>query len=84
MPATYFGTLAYEIVSDVDHGKITATVEIPDRNPPTSVLVRFRHPQAAPIKNVLVNGQPWTAFNKEKEVVELRGLTGKVAVAATY
>ena len=26
---TYFGTVAYEIVSDADHGKITATVEIP-------------------------------------------------------
>ena len=81
---TYFGTLAYEIVSDVDHGKITATVEMPSRNPPKSVLVRFRHPKAAPIKSVTVNGQPWTGFNKDKEVIELTGLTGKVAVAASY
>ena len=35
---TYFGTLAYEIVSDVDHGKIAATVEMPSRNPPKSVV----------------------------------------------
>ena len=81
---TYFGTLAYEIVSDVDNGKITATVEIPSRNPPKSVVVRFRHPKAAPIKSVTVNGQPWTGFNKDKEVIELSGLTGKVAVAASY
>ncbi len=81
---TYFGTWAYEIVSDVDHGKITATVEIPRRNPPKSVMVRFRHPKAVPIKSVLVNGQPWTGFNKDKEVIELTGLTGKVAVAASY
>ena len=26
---TYFGTVAYEIVSDVDNGKISATVEMP-------------------------------------------------------
>ena len=39
--------LAYEIVSDVDHGKITATIEMPSRNPPKSVVVRFRHPKAA-------------------------------------
>ena len=81
---TYFGTLAYEIVSDVDNGKIIATVEIPNRNAPKSVLVRFRHPKAAPIKGVTVNGQPWTGFNKDKEVIELKGLTGKVTVAASY
>jgi hypothetical protein len=32
----------------------------------------------------MVNGQPWTGFNKDKEVIELMGLTGKVAVAARY
>jgi hypothetical protein len=81
---TYFGPLAYEIVSDVDNGKIAATIEVPSRNPPKSVVLRFRHPKAAPIKSVMVNGQPWTRFNKDKEVIELMGLTGKVAVAATY
>ena len=81
---TYFGTLAYEIVSDVDHGKITATIEIPARNPPKSVLLRFRHPKALPIKSVTVNGQPWTRFDRDKEVIELMGLTGKAVVDAGY
>lgn len=81
---TYFGTLAYEIVSDVDNGKISATVEIPGRNPPKSVLLRFRHPKAAPIKSVQVNGQAWTQVNKDKEVIELTGLTGKVSVTTGY
>ncbi|MBN2290989.1 MAG: hypothetical protein JXM70_01105 [Pirellulales bacterium] len=81
---TYFGTLAYEILSDVDNGKITATVEIPNRNPPKSVVVRFRHPKAAPIKNVTVNGQPWTGFDKDKETIKLTGFTGKVEITANY
>ncbi len=81
---TYFGTFAYEIVSDVDNGKITATVEIPSRNPPKSVLLRFRHPKASPIKSVRVNGQPWTGFNRDKEVIELMGFIGKVTVTASY
>ncbi len=81
---TYFGTLAYEIVSDVDNGKITATVEIPNRSAAQSVKVRFRHPQAAPIQSVTVNGQPWSGFNPDKEVIELTGLTGKVEVVAGY
>jgi hypothetical protein len=81
---TYFGTLAYEIVSDVDKGRITGTVEIPNRIPPKKVIVRFRHPRALPIKSVTVNGHPWYGFNKDKEIIELAGLTGKVVVAAAY
>jgi hypothetical protein len=81
---TYFGTLAYEIVSDVDNGTITATIEIPTRNPVKSVILRFRHPQAKSIESVMVNGQPWKRFNPGKEVIELKGLTGKAVVVATY
>ncbi|MFH1743720.1 MAG: hypothetical protein ABIH23_32345, partial [bacterium] len=81
---TYFGTVAYEIVSDVDHGKIAATIEIPSRDLPKRVIVRFRHPKTAPIKSVMVNGTPWTEFNQDKEVIELMGLRGKVIVVASY
>ena len=81
---THFGTLAYEIVSDVDNGKISATVEVPSRKAPKEVVLRFRHPKAAPMKGVTVNGKPWTGFNKDKETVILNGLTGTVAVTAQY
>ena len=81
---TYFGDLAYEIVSDVHNGKITATIEIPNRKPPKSIVVRFRHPNAAPIKSVTVNGQPWAGFDKDKEAIELTGMQGKVVVTAGY
>ena len=60
---TWFGTVAYEIVSDVDHGEITAAVEIPSRNPPRTVRLRFRHPQAASIKSVTIDGKPWHAVD---------------------
>lgn len=81
---TFFGPTAYEIVSDVDNGKITATVEMPSRKAPKEVVLRFRHPKAAPIKGVAVNGKPWTEFDKDKETITLKGLTGTVAVTATY
>jgi hypothetical protein len=81
---TYFGTLAYEIVSDADHGTITATIEIPNRSPIKEIFLRLRHPQAAHIKSVTVNGQPWDRFNPSKEVIELTGLTGKAVVVARY
>jgi hypothetical protein len=81
---TYFGTVAYEIVSDVDNGKISATVEMPSRKAPKEVVLRFRHPKSAPIKAVTVNGQSWTEFNKDKETIILKGLTSQVAVTAQY
>jgi hypothetical protein len=81
---TQFGTTAYEIVSDVDHSKITATVEMQSRNPPKSVLLRFRHPKASPIKSVEINGKDWKDFDGNKEVIRLEGLTGNVVVQANY
>ena len=81
---TDFGTLAYEIVSDADRGKIAATVQMPSRKPPQAVLLRLRHPQAAPMKSVTVNGRPWTDFDPAKEVIRLHGLHGTIQVEATY
>ncbi len=81
---TDFGPVAYEIVSDVNNGKIAATVEMPSRNPPQAVLLRLRHPQAAAIKSVAVNGRPWTDFDPAKELIRLHGLQGKVQVEASY
>ena len=81
---TRFGPVAYEITSDADKGSISATIQMPARKPPQAVVLRFRHPTSAPIKGVTVNGQPWTAFNKEKETITLEGLTCSVAVTARY
>jgi len=81
---TYFGPLAYEIVSDVDRGKIKAAVEIPSRNPPATLFLRFRHPQALPIKSVTLNGGDWKDFDNNKEAVLVKGVQGKATVVANY
>jgi hypothetical protein len=81
---THFGTTAYEIVSDVDNGKIVATIEMPSRKAAQEVVLRFRHPKSAPIKSVTMNGKKWKGFDKDKETITLKGLTGTVAVTAKY
>jgi hypothetical protein len=81
---THFGLLSYEILSDVDHGQITATVELPSRRAPDAVLLRFRNPGATPFKSVAVNGNPWTEFDSKGEVIRLRGLSGTAEVKAIY
>jgi hypothetical protein len=81
---THFGALSYEIVSEVDEGKIIATVELPSRKPPKSVLLRFRHPTAAPIKSITVNGKSWQDIDQGQETIRLEGLQGTVVVKAQY
>lgn len=81
---THFGTLAYEIVSDVDNGKIAATVELPTRTAPKNVTVRFRHPKAMPIKSVMVNGKSWSDFDPAKETIRLHDLQGTAKIEAMY
>jgi hypothetical protein len=81
---THFGTVAYEIVSDVDNGKINATVEMPSRKAPKEVLLRLRHPKAAPIKNVTINGKESKEFDAARELVRLSDFTGKAAVTVSY
>jgi len=81
---THFGGLDYEIVSDVDHGQITATVKLPSRKTPQEIMLRLRHPHAAPIKSVTINGQDSQAFDAARELVRLSQGTGKVAVTVRY
>jgi hypothetical protein len=81
---THFGTVSYQIVSSVDVGKIEATVAMPSRGGQTAVLLRLRHPGAAPIQRVRVNGRAWTRFDMDKEFIRLQGQTGTVVVEAAY
>jgi hypothetical protein len=81
---THFGTVDYQIVSDAANGRITATVRLPSRNAPKAVLLRLRHPTAAPIQDVTVNGQAWKDFSLQDETIRLAGLSGAVTVVARY
>jgi hypothetical protein len=81
---THFGDLAFEIVSDIDHDTVTATIELPSRVRPRSVLLRLHHPGASPINRAEVNGVPWKAFSPDQEMIRLEGFEGKVVVTARY
>ncbi len=81
---TCFGPLAYEIVSDVDNGKIVATIDVPSRKAPHTVLLRLRHPKTSPIKGATVNGQAHSDIDPAKEVVRLKDVRGSVRVEVQY
>jgi hypothetical protein len=81
---TNFGIVNYQTQSDVEHGKILATLDMPSRNPPSVLVLRLRHPQALALKTVTVNGRPWNDFNAAKETIRLHGLKGNVKVVAEF
>ena len=46
--------------------------------------MRLRHPTAAPIRSVVVNGKPWHDFDPARELVRLTGLDGTVSLEVRY
>ena len=80
---TYFGPAAYEIASDVDHGRLTATITIPSRQTPKEVFLRLRRPDSKPIGAVTVNGKPWNVAGPDAETIRLTGVSGTVTVVVT-
>jgi hypothetical protein len=82
---TYFGPLTCTMESKAAAGSLTAHIEISDRNPPSELLIRFRHPQEKQIDTVLVNGKPWKDFDVKNEWVRIAGPTaGTYSVTAKY
>jgi hypothetical protein len=57
---------------------------MPPRKPPREVLLRLRHPKAAPIKSVTVNGKEWKEFDAARDLVRLSDVAAKVAVTVSY
>jgi hypothetical protein len=68
---TYYGKLNLTLESEAGTGQMTATLDLPGRQRPSSLLLRLRHPQAKPIRSVRVNDQIWTDFDPEKEWIRL-------------
>jgi hypothetical protein len=82
--ATPFGKVGIEYRPAADGRTIIATVSLNPRSEPAHTLVRFRHPESAPIQSVTVNGQPHEAFDAERGDVDITGMNGDVTVEAGY
>ena len=54
---TTFGAAGLAIRSEVNKGRIYATVCLPTRSPPSQVWLRIRHPQGRRLRRVLINGR---------------------------
>ena len=66
---TWFGPLTMTVASHAAKGYIVAEIAVPQRRPPKTLLVRFRHPDGKPMRSVTVNGEEWREFEPAQEWV---------------
>jgi hypothetical protein len=77
---TYFGPMS--VLYTGGDRQITAQVELPQRNPPKRIELRFRTPGEESIRSVTVNGKAWTRFHDDW--VELLPTAASASVSVTY
>ncbi|WNR46834.1 hypothetical protein [Paenibacillus roseipurpureus] len=81
---TLFGPVSYTIRSEIKHKQVNADLQLPDRLPINSLQLRLRVPEGNRLTGVEVNGKPYLQFDPNTETIDLTGITGKLAIHATY
>ncbi len=81
---TRFGSIDYELRSDIDHDKIFAVLHLPLGYAATTKL-RVRAPEGKQIRDVKLNGVTWKDFSAEQEVITVPPRTGRqVSIEISY
>ncbi len=68
---TLYGNLSFSVMSNVNADKIRTEIEMPERENPEVLQIRFRHPHHKSIRSVRVNRGVWRDFDPEKEWVRI-------------
>jgi len=68
---TYYGPISMSIESHAASGTISADIQMPQRGRPKLLLLRLRHPEAKPMRSVMIDGQQSPDFDVEKEWVRI-------------
>jgi len=81
---THFGRMSMEIESAVGQGRITVRLDPPRRNAPSRIHLRLRHPEAAAIRAVEVDGSPRAEYEVAEEWIVFPAPRGPVTIVARY
>jgi len=68
---TCFGPVSCNVTSQLQEGRITARIDVPQRNRPNRILLKLRLPDGARIKAVRVDGVPSENFDSQAETIEI-------------
>ena len=77
---THFGQMS--LIYEADESGITATLQGPNRNPPSRIKLRFRPPERKRVRAVTINGKEWSDY--DHRWVYLPGHIGDVTVKAHF
>ena len=81
---TRWGGAGAHWVSELSQGRITLEAELGPGPDAPSFLARFRHPSAAAMTSVTVNGEHWSRFDPVRGDVDITGLRGTLRIIASY
>ncbi len=81
---TWFGDVSYTVRSSSASGSIAAHIKLDARGTAPRILLRIRHPQGKPMRQVSVNGKPWNDFDAQKEWVRIPQAGGTYDVMVKY
>lgn len=81
---TRFGKVSYRVTSHIKDGYIEAAIEPPKCKQPKELILRLRHPNNKPIKNVILNGLPYNNFDKQAECIYIEPSNGIIKIRAEY
>ena len=82
---TCFGPVSYRIQSHLAKGYLEAMIDPPTRSAPRELVIRLRHPEGKPMRQVSVDGKPCTDFDPAREIVRLRPAgPNRITVKAYY
>ena len=77
---THFGKMS--LMYEADEVGITATLQGPERNPPSRIKLRFRMPVGKGVSALTVNGKEWSDY--DRKWVYLPGDIGEATVRADF
>jgi hypothetical protein len=81
---TRFGSMGYELHSDIDHGRVSAVLQLPEGYRAATKL-RLRVPGGKALRTVTLDGSPWHDFSAELELVNIpSGRQGKISIEVSY
>jgi hypothetical protein len=81
---TRWGVASVEYASDVGSNTITARVTLAYKTKPPRTVIRFRHPENRPIKNVRINGHDHSKFDPAREDVDISEIEGPLEITAQF
>jgi hypothetical protein len=81
---THYGEVDACWTSQLADGKLIFEGNLRGPQDAPKTLVRFRHPDQAPIQAITVNGKDWKQFDAERGDVNITGIKGNVKVVASY